>query len=285
MTDTDAMNDWELGSGLDLDGAKVEITGCEFGFNNALGAGVLCANMTFTPIEGGDDMEQSFSVGKGWEVDRTGENLVPDGGKKRKLNMTSNFGRLLTSAMDCLAGDQENGESDSAYQERRIEVAAEVLGSPRHAPNWVGTMWEVGSYTRTTMNPTTKAEKESIGFIFTAYLGDGIGDGAAEEEPTKAKGAAKAAAGKSSTTRAGGRTGGKVGKKADGPPTGVDEDLWTQLVDLAIETMNGEDDNDHEDFVDAAMEVDGVDGNKAAQKAIMGSGAGSVWAAATAKNK
>lgn len=254
MSTTDeAVNDWELGSGLDLDGAKVEVTKCEFGFNNDIGAGVVCANFTFTPIEGGDDIEQSFSVGKGWESDRTGENLVSDNGKPRKLNMNSNYGVLLNSAID-LFGTKEQ--------------AAETLGSPRHAPNWIGTMWKMGTKVRVTRNPTTGAEKESTGFIFTEFLGDSPDAGA--EEPakpaaTKATGARKAAGSKAKA----------------GVPEGIDDDLWQALVDLAVEVQDAEENNEHDDFMERALEIDGVDGNKAANKAIMTTRAGSVWAAAT----
>lgn len=284
--DDDAVNDWDLGSGLDLDGAKVEITKCDFGFNNEIPGNPMCANMEFNSLDGdGEPMKQSFSVGKGWESDRTGENLVTEDGKKRKLNMQSNFGILLSSAMDMLAGPQQDGESDREFHVRRMEAAAEHLGSPRHAPNWVGTMWEMGSIVKQVMNPSTKVMKDANRWVFTAWLGTSPDSGA---EKTEAKASGSKAGGTKTATKTGtSRVGGARGKvKADAIPDGIDEELWTQLVDLAVEVMGRDEDNEHQDFMNEAIEnIDGVDGNRAASKACMGSKAGSVWFAAEAKVK
>jgi len=275
MTIDDAVNDWDLGSGFDLDGAKVEITKCEFGPNNEIAAGIICANMEFTPLDGSEPQDQSFSVGKGFESDRTGENLVTENGKQRKLNMQSNFGVLLSSALDCIAGPKEDDESDAAYHQRRMEAGAEILGSPRHGPNWVGTMWQLGTVTREVMNPTTKAKKEGIRFIFTEWLGSSP-DAGAEKTTSKAKSSSKST---SRTTKVG-------GGKSDTAPDGIDDEMWTTLVDLAVEVMGRDESNEHEHFMNEAMDnVEGVDTNKAAQKACMGTRAGSVWAAAEKKFK
>lgn len=231
-------NEWETGSGLPLADATVTITGMEFGYNSAIAAGAVFANITFTPDEGSDDIEQSFSTGKGFEADRTGKELVSEDGRPRKVNNRSNFGRLIDSAVDCIGKDE----------------VAKVLGAgPRHVDSWIGTRWVTGTTPVETENQQTKEKKVKDAIIFVEYLGR---DGQ--------EAAGKPAAASSTGTAA---------ASSNGAPDGVDADLWDRLVTLA-----GEHDT-HEGFVEAALEVDGVESNPAASKAVIGKKAGSVWAA------
>lgn len=235
------INEWDLSSGLPLDGASVEVTKVEFGFNSNIGAGILCANFTFTDLDSGEDIEQSFSVGDGWDASRDGSELISSTGRPRKISKNSNYGRLIASAIDAL-GSQER--------------AAEVLGgSPRSASIWLGTRWRMGTVKVTTTNPTTGAQRERDAFIFAEFLGKGASGsaGAASSAPASAPAKAKAA--------------------DNGVPDGIDGDLWEKLVALAREH------DDHESFVEAALELDEVEGNKTAQKLVMSTKAGSVWAA------
>lgn len=244
----DAMNDWDIGSGLALDGATAEITKSSFGFNNDIVAGRVFWNVEFTPLDGSDPIEQSFSLGDGWEASKDGEQLLSESGKPKKINDSTGFGIWLNSCIKVLGSK---------------ERAAEVIGRARYGPSWLGTMWTVGSFKRTVKNPSTGVEKEGIAWIATEHHGEnplsGSSDAKADSKPAASK----------ATSRVGGGA-----KAAAGPPDGVSEELWEALIEKALEFDN------HDDFSDAAMDVDGVDGNKAAAKAIMGSKKGSVWEAA-----
>lgn len=241
VTDTE----WELGSGLALDGADVEITGFEFGFNANISPDAVCANVTFTDLESGEDYEQSFSTGKGFDASRDGSELVS--ARPKKINNNSNFGRLISSVVEVLDGDP-----------------SALGGSPKLAGTWLGTRWSMGTKQVESYNPTTGEKKDRSAFIVTAYLGR---DG---EEGTKAKATAKpVAAAKKATAKAAPA----AAEEASDCPNGIDEDLWAQLIELANNSA------DHDTFVEAALDLDGVEGNRAASKAVMGTKAGSVWAA------
>lgn len=233
-------NEWELSSGLDLDGATVDITDVEFGFNAKLGAGVLCANFTFVNTESGDEYEQSFSVGKDWDTDRTGKELVSD--RPKRINKNTNYGMLIASAVEL------------------VDDPSDLGGSPKDATIWVGTRWTMGTVKVLRRNPTTGAETEKDAIVFKEFHGRDL-DGAEPEAKPAAKTTAKKA------------TGARKATPKDGPPDDIDAELWDALLTLAREA------DDHDGFLEAALDIDGVEGNKAAQKAVMGTKAGSVWAA------
>src|SRR5690606_41336745 len=85
------INEWDLSSGLPLDGASVEVTKVEFGFNSNIGAGILCANFTFTDLDSGEDIEQSFSVGDGWVGSRDGDVINKLSIRTRKQRKSINY--------------------------------------------------------------------------------------------------------------------------------------------------------------------------------------------------
>lgn len=249
-------NEWELSSGFALDGATCDVTACEFGFNNNIGAGILCANFTFLDIETGEESEQSFSLGKGWETDRTGNELISETGKPKRISKNCNYGRLLGSAIEL------------------VDNPAEDIGSPKQADTWVGTRWTLGTVKVVTTNPSTGKEAEKDAFVFTEFHGRPEGDDAGtEDEKPKASGARKASGSAKKATGARKASGAKKASDSD-IPEGIEEALWNDLVEMA----KGAD--DHEAFCDQALEDERVDGNKAAERAVMGTAKGSVWAAA-----
>lgn len=289
MTD-DEFNEWETSSGLPLDGATVEVTGIEWGRNNAIDPQRLFGNFTFSDLESGEEHEQSFSVGKGWETDRTGQMLEPVNKNRRKLqiNDSTTYGILLDSAVECLGGKAAAGK--------------ELGGSPRDIHIWLGTQWVMGTIQMTTQNPQTGEEKQASRYVFVEYLGRSGEDNDAEEEEEveeveeKPKGKARntarnttKASPKGSPSSAKSRSGGSASKSKDSSksqktstPNGIDRETWDALVETAKEIMGKDEDNTHDDFVDEVIEWDSVDDDKNVQKAVMSTKAGSVWAAAQA---
>lgn len=226
MSDQALEDEWALGGGLPLDGAEVEITGFEFGFNNDYSAGVLAAIITFTPLDGSDEQEQTYSVGQGWEQASKGAELVSENGKPKKLSQRSGYGMFVAAAVDAVNGDFEK------------------LGKGfRFADSWIGTRWELGSIEVETANPNDKENtKKRDRIVPVKFLGR---DGEA----------------KTST-----------GSKAS---TAKTDDESDELVEQLVEMAKAAD--DHESFMDEALELKGVAGNKALEKKVMSTGRGSIW--------
>lgn len=251
--------EWETGSGLALDGATVVVTNGEFGFNANMGAGITCLNLTFADLDSGEQIEQSFSAGSKFEANRDGSELVGDG----KINNNSNLGLLIESIKGVLA-------------EAGLDPG-EVIGNPRVAASWVNpnNAWTFGTVERDVMNPTTKVSKTANKFVVVGYAELEAAEAAPAAKPAaRAAKAAPAARAASAGTRVGGaRTAAKAAPKASGLPDGVDQELWDQLLELAAQY------DEHGEFAEAALELDEVKDSKPAQKAVLGTKPGTVWAA------
>lgn len=231
--------EWGIGGGLPLDDADVEITAMEFGFNNDIAAGVTFANITFTNLDDGEEHEQSFSLGTGWEAGKKGLELVSENGKPRKLSNQSNYGILTMSAVECLGG---------------IENMADLGPGFRFVETWLGTQWHTGMKTLVRKNRETGVEKETSVVIFEKYLGRAGADAGGEAKPAGKAGKAKITAAEALGIQ--------------------DSDLWKSLIELAQAS------DDHDAFMDAALELEGVEGVKEIERLVMSTKAGSVWAEA-----
>jgi len=220
-------DEWQTGSGLALDGAQVIITKAQFGFNANLGPDVPVLNLTLTPSEGGEDIEQSFSVGKGWEFKNKGDLLEPANGKARPVNNQTGLGRLIDSAVAAIKASGEDFP----------------FSTPKVASNWVGTEWTFKSNEHEVVNPKNNEKKVSLFWTVTEYHGKG-------------EGAAKTTA--KTTTKA---------KAAEPENT----ELVEQLFALARESA------DHESFMDAALELPGVENSPLEKRVIKAKGDGSIW--------
>jgi hypothetical protein len=234
------VSDYELSSGLPLDGATGTITKCEFGFNAQIGVGVVCANMTIS-VEGGEDIEQSFSVGDGWEIGDKGAKLVSDKATQR-LNNRSNYGRLVQSMLNVIGGPEH--------------MVANFPKGYKDASNLIGSTWTWGTTEVETTNPSTKEKKIKNAVVVTSFVGVDS-EVKASAPAASTKGAAK-------------------GKAAKPGLADKDPELFASLVELAGEHES------HEDFVEAAMALDTVEGSADAMNAVMSTKPGSVWAARNA---
>jgi hypothetical protein len=227
---TEQWDEWGLSSGLPLADADVEVVSVEFGFNNDIAAGRTFANFTFR-TEDGEEHEQSFSTGDGWEAKNKGAELGTENGKPRKLSNKSNYGILVQSALEAVGGPEEMAKLGQGF---------------RFASTWVGTKWHTGTVEVESTKPGESEAKKRDRIIFTEYLGRDDDAGAEKKGKAAAKG---------------------------GAPE-VDADLWAKLVQLATDA------DDHDSFMDEALELDGVAGEKAIEKLVMSTKAGSVWATA-----
>ncbi len=232
MSKQEEWDEWGLSSGLPLADAEVEVVSMEFGFNNDIAAGRTFANFTFR-TEDGEEHEQSFSVGDGWEAKNKGAELGTENGKPKKLSQRSNYGMLVQSALEAVGGPEGMAKLGQGF---------------RFASTWAGTKWLTATVQVESTKPGETESKKRDRIVFAKYLG--------RDDETAAP------------------VGGKAPGKAAAATPDVDEELWATLVDLASNA------DDHDKFMDEALELDGVAGNKAMEKLVMSTKAGSVWATA-----
>lgn len=249
MSDHD-INPWETGAGLPLVGADATITDAKFGINAKIGADALCLILTFQPDGTDEEVEQSFSVGNGWEPAEKGDLLVSADGKPRKINANTNLGLLIDSIIGV-----------GPFAQRGPAADTPPFADPKRASDWIGTRWTVDTHKVDRKNPQTGVTTSKDAYVFTAYLGS------ADDNP---KGASKAAA-------KGAGAGKPAAKKADDTYGIDDDDLRAELIKAAKKA-----DGDHNDFIENALAVEGVDGDSAVEKAVYAKKPGSLWAAVQA---
>lgn len=232
------INEWELSSGLPLDGMVGTITKATVA-PNAKREGAPTVFLTITPDNGGEDVEQWFSVGKGHDCSRDGDELISDTpGKPRAINNRTTFGVFIASVLNVL-GDK---------------APTELGGSPKLMSTWEGTKWTFGTVTEKFNDPTTGEPKESSKVVVREYHGrDGAG-------AAGAAGGAKGAAAKGATA------------DADTPLPGFSDELWAKVKELADAH------DDFQEFSDAALDLPGVADDDKVEKALMNKRAGSAWA-------
>ena len=139
---------------------------------------------------------------------------------------------------------------ESAVAAIGAENVESVLGhGPKVAASWLGTKWHTTTVEVEVTAPGGTEKKKRDRIVFSEYRGR---EGAAPK------------AGKA-----------KAGKADSGDTLGLDKELFDQLVQLA------KDADDHDAFMDTALELDGVQGVKEVEKLVMGTKAGaSIWSAA-----
>lgn len=240
----DEDDDWGSSTGFVLDGEDVRVLSAEFRVANELGSDAMALELEFLLLSDeheGETKTQLFSIGKGWTIADKGAEITG----MKKISGQSNYGIWKDHAL-------------------QLDGAKETLasrGTQREAAVWVDTLWTIGTAKvggRT--NPATGEVKESTVFVPVAF------NGVADEGKGKGGGGSKSAskpAGKTAAT------------KAEKPAAvEVDEDTLATLTKLAAKTVAKG--GSHADFVDAALDVDGVATNKAAMQLVSKKSA--IWA-------
>lgn len=258
---SDEFDYFELGSGLPLADAEVTITNAEFRFDTSYSADAVVCAIEFTPHEEGvEAQEQLYSVGKGWEPLDRGETVAHGSGKQVKINNQSNYGRFIAAAVEC---------------EGFLDYAREVGLQPNSAALWVGTQWHLGSIEISTTNPSKPNDPPKVKSVIVPDEFLGVGEEEEEEAPAKKSVAKKAVPAKKVAAK-------KAAAKPASSPAADQvaelqaeeggEELVDALVAAAVEA------EDQDAFMEAAMEIEGVSGNRLAEKVVMNSKPGSIWA-------
>ena len=248
---------YALGSGLPLADADVTVTAMEFRFDTNYSADACVAAITFQPDEG-EAQEQLYSCGKGWEPVDRGDATAHVSGRPLNFNANSNYGRFLAAAFAC------DGFLDEARE-------AGVL--PTESALFVGKRFHLGTIQITTKNPSTGVESTKDLIVPDEYLGEG------EDEEVTTTPAKKAPAKKAAAKAAPAKGPSAIEKKQLALVEELeaeDADLVEALRELAAES------EDHESFMEAAMELEGVADSELAQQVAMSSKAGSIWATSQA---
>jgi hypothetical protein len=245
MSDEFDESSWELASGLPLDGATVTVTASQFGYRQDIAKETVFACLTFTPDEG-EEREQCFSTGKGWELVDRGAGIARVNGRKGNINDQTGYGKWMAAAL------KTPGFRDAVIARR---------GDALRAQTWVGARFVLGTVREQTTNPSTGQSKETSRIVPTAFLGyqgDGVG--------ANGNGASKSPS-----------AGQESAKGAGAAVSAIDGALKAKLVGLAKGAES------HDDFMAAAYDVDGVAGNAAVESAVMSTKAGSIWQLAKAE--
>jgi len=243
-----AYDPYALGSGLPLADTEAVVTAMEFRFDTNYSADACVAAITFQPDEG-EEQEQLYSCGKGWEPIDRGAGAAHVSGRDLNFNKNSNYGRFLGAAFEC------DGFLDEVREAGILPTSNEIF---------LGKRFHLGTIEITTTNPSTGKESVKTVVIPVEYLG--VEEEAAPAKTTKAPAKKVAAKGPSA-----------IEKKQIALVEQLeaeDADMVQALRELAEES------EDHESFMEAAMDIDGVADSDLAQQVAMSSKAGSIWAQA-----
>lgn len=247
---------FDLGDGLPLSDANVTITNAEFVFDTEYSADAVVMRFTFEPHEEGTEPQnQLYSVGKAFEPLDSGAAVGHTSGKHVKISKQSNFGKFMRFAQEC----------------EGFAEAAREHGADTHAAEWwIGSMWHLTGHEEPKFKDGKIVEGETRTLIVPdEFLGYADEEEAPSKPATKAP-AKKAAAKKGAAKKAAAATGAATVDALREEEGG--EELIEQLQALAAEC------EDHDAFMEQAMDLDGVAGNRVAEKAVMSSKPGSIWA-------
>lgn len=253
-----------LGSGLPLADQNATVIAAVFKFDLEYSADACVIGITFQPDEEGmEEQEQLYSCGKNMEPLDQGSAMGHTSGKQVKVNEQTNYGRFMRHAFEC---------------EGFLDIARESGNTPFDAALWEGSRWHLTTVEYETRNPSKPSEPTKVR---TAVVPDeflGYGDDEEEEAPAKTakktiakktiakKGVAAKKATPAKIPGAQSKVLNELAEEEDG------EELIEALRELAAEC------EDHDTFMEQAMEVEGVTGNRLAEKAVMSDKAGSIWA-------
>lgn len=233
--------DDQFESGLpdDFDGT---ITAVKFGYHDRIGNGekvlAIVTIKTDDPEIGDDgEIEVLYPCGTGWEPGGKprGSALVHESGRDRKLNRSTGWAQFAYHAFD--AGYTGFGGND-------------LLS----ADTFIGCDFRWNRLTVDYGGEIGKKER----LYPTKFNGKGKGKGTRGDEAGKSAKAADDEKGGKSTGTGGKGTGGKA--KYD--VSKVDDDTLAALVAAAGDA------DDYDSFVDAALDIDGVEGNAAAEALV-----------------
>lgn len=205
-------------------------------------------------------MEFGFNANMGAGITCANFTLTPDDGSdpiEQSFSVGKNF-EASRDGSELLGAGKVNKRSNYGMLMESVKEVVDdpgsVVGNPREAEGWVGTTWVWGTVEAETTNPSTGVTKTTSKFIVTGYV-------PGEDAPAKQSAPKKSA---KSTPK----------KPTKGGASDLDPEVWDEMVELAKQF------DDHDDFLDAAFELDSVANDTKAQRAAMKVGPGGVWEAA-----
>lgn len=312
MPNEDEFSYFQTGTGLPLDGAQVTVVDGGFIIDNSYAAGAVVAQLTMQPFDGSDAQSQLYSTGKNFEIRDHGATLQHSSGKLIKINSMSTYGQWIDACLKMEGATDFLNEARARQMEPNsialwfgmmFELGAQpytdMSGKEKSliVPiKYFGVNGEMATdtaptqgVTPSTPSPAPAAAKKAAGpqAAATPRPGPVPGPTAAPTPRAAPSPATPASPGRTMPPRPGTPAPGvTTAPPAPTPPTppaaqeaefsgeidGVDQG-WTDWA-IALAAVY----QDHGDFMAAAMETDGVAGQKALEQAIMSSRPGSLWA-------
>lgn len=306
MPNEDEFSYFQTGTGLPLDGAQVTVIDGGFIVDNSYAAGAVVAQLTMQPFDGSDAQSQLYSTGKNFEIRDHGATLQHSSGKLIKINSMSTYGQWIDA---CL---RMEGATDFLSEARARQM------EPNQIALWFGMMFELGTMPYTDMSGKEKSlivPLKYLGVNGEVEVNAPATNTTPAPAPATTPAAAKKAAGgrlvttprpspaspapspgPASTPATAGRTmPPRPGTPAPGVSTAPSPPSPPTAPSVVAEVFSGEIEGveqgwtdwaialaavyqDHGDFMAAAMETDGVAGQKQLEQAIMSSRPGSLWA-------
>lgn len=253
MSEGQRPDGWTTGSGLALDSADVEITAAVYTFDASYNDGkTLVCKMELKDEESGEDIEQFFPCGDGWEAKDKGKRAEHEKGPRKAIfNKNSAMGRLIDSAFESGAGD--------VLLERGTGLDADV---------WVGLRFHMETEEQT-FKFRDGTERTTGRVICKKFLGVAGDD-------DKKKSTAKKPAKSEPKPDAEDADAGEGGGDDKGSDAGIAAPLRAKLTATAKSAKS------HDDFMEKAFGLDGVMGNDAAEQAVMDASDDGLFAKANA---
>lgn len=236
MADADEFDPWATTSGL-VDDIDITISDAYFGFNADYNNGETLVLTIEGTTDDEDNKEYSgfYPCGGGWETTDKGKTASREDGKRKGFNKTSGYGLFFTAAIEAGAGD--------VLRER---------GTPFEAAVWPGLTFHMKR-----LKHNYGGEIGEIERLLPVEFKGVAGEGGAK--PAKATGATKKAAPTKAEPEGEADEAGAASSNGELPVP-----LKAKLKKLARECET------HDQFIERAYtEVDGVDGNTAAEEAVM----------------
>lgn len=228
---------WELGSGLPLDGTEATVTAASFGYNNEYAAGACVLELTFTDDES-NEATQLYSVGKGWEPQDGGALVGHESGRNMRINNRSIYGMWIAAFMQCPGA---------------MEYAHAVGKEPNDASLWLGCRFLLKAHTYEKQD-----KKEGTTIVPAQFLGN------AETGTAAATTAAKPA----TATKTLAPRPGAASAPASAPAAAAGDDDMDPAVRKALMKIAGSVES-FDQWLDLALEVEGVAGNKPLERQVM----------------
>lgn len=232
-----------------------------------------------------EELVQTYSCGTGWRTEDGGKTATHPAGARRLFHASSLYGKIVDSVRGELTGYGDNAKSsDGGAVKVDLTPLMDVLrerGNPADAEVWKGLRLRFEEvHFDYGINRKTQEAMKSNRAMPVEFLGEVGGKATKAKNTSKVTDAAEKAKAKAAKAIAD-----KKAAKADGDGEGNPAEKALMAIDMADDVKVGvlnclTNADNHAEFIDACLEVDGVAENDALLEAIVNDGDEGLWAVA-----